>query len=411
MTENAQQEKLSQETGLSIFMLGVLCDMYEARATNKHSVPALTLIDIATPNPNLRAMNSDEIERNRSPLQQQKTADEIRKSILEAHEKKLQTTAVHVACTADSQQEKLPARERDQAMLWEFVGYARTKSDYFIYVYYVGPSDRGPGNAEHRNLTNWLPVHKSHLLLFHRRITRLGEYTKHARQDQPVISAERPMPAYDPRFIVHKWSESKEGKPLKGRVLAQSALFRREEDFLVKHYKARLDVEADRLAQQRCGYVVTDPTLCCSEGRPLCRVTMGQYPELRRRPIPEEVTFSLEELVQVGRRLRPEGGASTGGQWDPLPMMKALIIALNHEAHIKSATTHVFDEHGLILERDNIQPLLDYVLESAECVGEVKKATMELLWATVAADVTSRDLTAHLQSGPACKEDFEMLED
>lgn len=382
-------EALARAVGLSVFMLGVLCDQYEPKSGKFIAPPVL--ISAIFPNNQVRSFCDSELKRLRdvanTTADKRLSNDDVIKSVLLARERALKKQKV-VLCGAESQTEQLPAREIDRRLAWEFCGVAQTAWGYSIFVYYTGPTTPAIDGSRPEH---WRPVHRTQLACFHRRVRKIEHYVAHTQNEQRQGAGSESLPAsYDPRFIVNKWRKTAERHI--ETIVANIDLFRRD-DFLVSLVKRPavveekeegggpppFDVEADRLAQKARGYVVTN-------NKQLCTVTMRDYPELCRSPLCNDVQFSLDELVYLAKRL--EGRH----QWDPAVLMRAIVIGLNHESHIKRATARVCDRHGLILERNNVVPIVEFLLSNEEARRELQDAAAEYVRALLACDLVSRDV-------------------
>ena len=434
-------KELSKVTGLSESMLVVTMDLLDK------SNP-LTLIDIVCPNEKIRALNTEAIEAARNEFLEKKqskndsekkvkthTDDEIRKFIVEKAEKALQNGGVRIA--GSSQYEKMDVSHKDKTLISDFLGYAQTAHGYFIYVYYVGPTLAATSTtkvAELRNPRNWLPVHKSHLSLFHKRFRDTKPFHAHTKFDQCNFQDKGALsvtPLYDPRHMMHRWL-SKEGKVHKPLLLAHKSLFEKESDFLVKHYEGsdddtkkksvetssssssssssstlhyydeskpdrllidlsmdveqegapRFNVAQDKRRQQAAGY--------CYRDKELCHITIEEIPSLSRTPLPKEVDLTFEEFLSIAKRLHVDEKKPQPPEFyncDPWIRVKAAIMSLNLEMQIRRLPAILGDEMLQILEADNMKPIIDYMGTNKACTDEIKSAVFRCLLGFMATDL------------------------
>jgi len=406
-------KELGIQTGLSQFMLQVAMDLLENQKP-------LTLINIVCPSPDISVLNKEVIEATRNHCVETKktkkkvyTDDEVRKFIVERREKTLQSEGVRIA--GSTLMEKMDNSYKDETLVSEFLGFARTSKDYFVYVYYVGPST--VTKSDLANPENWIPVHKMHLGHFHRRIKDHKPYYTHTKYDQ-VEGA----PLYDPRFLMYKWL-AKAGQVHRPLLERHRSLFLDEEDFVVRHYEKNssalhyydeskrdclmldltttmkeeplggiFNVEQDRQRQQANGYRVSD-----SEA---CHVTIEEFPLLSRIPLPVEIDLNMEEFLSISqhtyvneKRLRPPEDFVC----DPFVMVKAAIMALNMEMQIRRVPPLVGDAKLQILEGDNVKPILDYIGSHASCMDAIKDATQHSLLAFMATEAMTREPPQHIK--------------
>lgn len=202
MERHIQIKKLERETGLSRYLLSVFYDFYENRLypQKERSTGKERLRDIICPNLNLK------------PIRKKPSENEIR-SLLRKHEQKLG---------------KMSPQERDEAMIFKFLGWARTQSGHFILVHYHGLKKE---RKELVKLSNWSPLHKKHLALFHTRFSKNRYLTLPLKMNSTDLTGtedgKRSL-SLDVRFVVNKWFDSaserqktllKENKHLFERVI------------------------------------------------------------------------------------------------------------------------------------------------------------------------------------------------
>ena len=419
------KKELMKITGLSSFMLGVAIDLLDK------SGESLELIDIVYPNEDIRTLNKEVIDafREESASSDETkpkkkkiyTDDEVRKLIVEKREKALASAGVRLA--GSTQYEKMDHKDKDMTLVSEFLGYAHTSHDYYVYVYYVGPDTNR--SVELRNPRNWIPVNKTHLLHFHRRLRNKKSYHTHTSNDQASFKksgALNEMPSYDPRSMMHEWL-TKDGKVHKPLLLKHKSAFG-EKDFLIKHYEEKevegalhyydetapdrlvidlsMDVEgekgsifnaeADRLRQQMNGYRYND--------KEICHVTIEEFPPLSRIPLPQEIDLTCEEFIGIAQHVHvsernprpPESYVC-----DPFVMTKAAMMALNLEMQVKRLPSLLGDEKLQILEGDNMTPILDFMANHKSCTDTIKQATLRSLYAFMAVELMTREHPSHIQ--------------
>ncbi len=444
---------LSKATGLSTFMLLVISDLYD-RKTKKFN-KSETIINVVFPNTNIRALNQTELDKYRPAASSNKnkekplSIDQSIKLVLAAKEKELKDSKILVGGTTN-QYVDIPRREKDTLMLHEFVGYVVTKSGYFIYVFYTGPTDKGKNNVELTKHENWRIVHKSHLRYFHTRITKIADYYTHTKNDQNGTKDEK-FPAYDPRYIIYRWMGAATSEPLIEIIKQNIGLLQNRDDFLVSDYKKKKQLEtinantakknmqnsettttqlslvdeeddsssspvlpsrskkpkiqstddgdrceviikkfdpiSDREEQAKRGFAITnDPEFC--------QIFMKEFPSVYRCPIPENMTLTMDELIYLGKRVDQE---TPEKDWNPSILAKALIIAHNHESHIKRCGSIITDRHLQILERDNITPILDLLTTNQDAINFVKESTSQYIYSVLATELISRDIPPEME--------------
>ncbi len=411
-------ESLGKITGLSTFMLLVISDLYDTK-TKKFNKPEV-IINVIFPNSDIRAFNKDEIEKYRqkslskNTKEKSITVDSCIKFALEEREKQLRENKVLIGGTTD-QYVDIPKREKDTIMMNEFLGYVKTKSGYFMYVYYTGPNDKGKDNIELTKQEHWRIVHKSHLRYFHTRITKPIDFYKHAKKDQ-VATRDEKYPSYDPRFIVYKWMKAPTNNEHLKLIIKNISLLQDKDDFLVTSLKKKkkekdeqqkreliqspvaskkmidltddneekFDPIKDKEEQAKKGFVITN-----KDNEDLCRIYMDEYPNVFRFPIPNNMTFNMNDLINIAKRVDPD---TTIKEWDPSMLMKALIISHHPNRFMKTSVSTILDRHLHILERDNTQPILDYIKKNPDCINRLNESTSQIIYALFAVEISSREI-------------------
>lgn len=397
-------QEISINTGLTIFLLEVLNDMYDEKHQSLQANPSL--MNVVFPNPNVRAINKELVSSINANLPKRLTTDIAVKRFLSQKEAELRGTKIRMIGT-DDQYEAMLIRDRDYHMIWDLVGYAKTEANYFVYVYYTGPTDKGPDNAALKKSENWQIVPVSHLSYFHRRIKVLDSYLRHNSNDQRAISDSKPVPAYDPRHIIFKWRKKKATENQMQIIHDyMKPLFRSRIDPLVAHYKKqKIDVAKDKEEQAKRGFaIIGDPAFC--------EMSLVQHADLSRFPINRDITFNLDDLVYLAKRMHSSDTDSiVVTEWDPMVMLRALIIATNHELQIRRTESLVADRHLQILEKDDIIPVLENMKNSPEAIEYIKSSQLELIYSLMATDLLSRGAPQKLvdKLTDANENDLEML--
>lgn len=448
VSQQKRIDEICRQTGLSQHMLHVLLDEHPVVARGrKKTNPLDSAFLIKCPNAAIRSLAKEVLDRHRQEMlhskeksrrqktgdgtatrQQSHSDDQVRKYLLEQREAELKQESMLVSGST-KERERLSPIERDFRMIDEFVGHAKTLGGYLIFVYYVGPEQKGRDNRELRKLENWQPVPKSHLAHFHRDLaTRVASCLSHSSQDQREMSDCSKNPAYDPRFIVHHWLATAQGKKHKQLILDNRELFGQQKDYLTKyheeHQRASLDkfphyydpdhddseedddevvvtvldqpggssssrkrtqqerdVETERQRQSELGFEVTDDSYR----------TLGhdECARLSSMPLPRETHYGLEQLAELTRHFYPLKDAKREfyANFQPIELVKAAAIAFNPDAHAKRAVSEICDRHLQIIERDQAEPLLLQLMENEEARASIKEATAEFVWACFALDL------------------------
>jgi hypothetical protein len=130
------------------------------------------------------------------------------------------------------------AHKRDCILMNEFVGWGVNKLGCYLFVYYIGPIDKGIGNCELKFPKNWRVVPKNHLDIFHKHIngyyTGYLEHTNMDNKESPYLPRHL---SYDPRFNVTKWQKCKSNAKHFDMIMKNQALFKKDgptDDYYIK---------------------------------------------------------------------------------------------------------------------------------------------------------------------------------
>lgn len=265
MTDKSKQEKIAEivsETGASEFSLHVYASMY-----GKSAMKVNTLFHIVCPNPKIRSLSKEVVRREAAPTANttvktktedgvvthipvkttKKSDDELRKATVRAREKALHDKIVNVSGST-LVKKSLPNDQKDFRLMFEFLGWGQTDTDFYVFLYYIGPEDKGKDNVELTRHANWHIVPESHLSLFHKRIN--ADYMSYLRQTpldvKEVVRGSKHI-EYDVRYILYKWRNCTKDviKTHVELVEANKALFGFGESLSTKHHKKRTKDEMD----------------------------------------------------------------------------------------------------------------------------------------------------------------------
>jgi hypothetical protein len=121
------------------------------------------------------------------------------------------------------------ALKRDCILMFDYIGWGLTKDGFYVFVYYIGPDDKGVNYCELKKQSNWKMVPKGHLIHFHKHVNSYYKHflnnnnTSYACEQSKYIANQI---THDLRFFVHKWQQNTTvSKEHEERIMANKALF------------------------------------------------------------------------------------------------------------------------------------------------------------------------------------------
>lgn len=246
--DQARINEICEKTGLSEYSLAV----YAAMTNKSNPIRINNLFRIVCPNRDgIRSLSSDRIRAyeaslatatagGETPKKAKKSADEWRHCIIKEREKEIMANGVKVAGTTDMTK-KLPPRQREFQLIWEFTGWAQTSANFYVYVYYVGPQEKGVDYIELTRPENWHIVPESHLVLFHKHMGDVHNFFQQTPFDVKESVTNNCHIEYDVRYILHKWKKCRKPARLEHIALVEAnrGLFEPKDTLRVKNDKKR----------------------------------------------------------------------------------------------------------------------------------------------------------------------------
>ena len=255
-------EDVEERSGLSRFNLHV----YAAMHNKKTPLRVDTLFHIICPNREIRSLSRDTIRahplanatsttsRQGSPSSDAAVAvvvskpkkpvkrgdDDLRKMIIKERDTELVTNGVKIAGTTNGKK-TLPLDEKDAKLRWEFLAWGHATSDFYVFLYYIGPQEKGRDDVELSRNENWMIVPESHLSIFHKGLGAVDSKFKHGMLSVKESIDKRCHIQYDVRYILHKWKNClNEARKERVSFLNQHlSLFESKDTPRVKEHKKR----------------------------------------------------------------------------------------------------------------------------------------------------------------------------
>lgn len=397
-------DNLTETTGLSLNNLYVLYDFYPHKfSTENRKMPAspTALLEIACPNPNIFVFNQASLSQSLPESTKKKTGNNVQKMIINKREAELDKLF---------KQGQITAEEKDRTMVYEFLGWALTSTNHFVYVYCISPS------ADKSKPEHWKILDKQLLAIFHRRLGKdVSRYYHYSSGHITESLKNTNHLAVDMRYIINRWvnSESEQFMPL---IKENSHLFVRNADYLLRQHRDKEKIimialkdeekKNDKKEEEeeeakpshkhedliRHGidpYEINDDELCS--------ITGEDYDKLREMPIPSQIRSHFNIFTNVSRRaFLDKNQAPSFYEHDPGILFDQICIATNIEAHAKRSVSQVTRDHLMTVKNNNVAHLIDNPPE--EVLNEMKERVEEFIWANMSVEHASRSLPPYIKT-------------
>ena len=458
MTESERVRAIVKTTGLSEFSLRV-----HAAMMNKTTPLCVdTLFRVVCPNREIRSLCKDELNRlvpqpvvvastggggggeQTTPKKPpKKSDDDKRKLIIRERERVLTTNGVKIAGTVNARK-KLPLQQKDLTLRWEFLAWGQTASNFFVYLYYVGPADKGENYEALLRHEKWLIVPESHLAIFHKHITDIHAYLQQTVFDVRETIDKNQHIEYDVRYILYKWRTCAKGtrKETVALVNDNLALFERKDTLRIKEHKKRKledkgGKEKSRHHHQTVGNEATT-TECKKRKRSTMmeeetattttdtkqntqidmtidddddemdtqqqqrphkqrriyevraekyrRIPTSSYQQCVRYPLGVDgVAFGVENIRTVMENaVADEDRHPDSFRWDPVDLIvKPLMMANDPVLFRRQLVTKLIKQHNLCSESHDFNLLHQFINTDEQAADDIKRAFESFAWSCV----------------------------
>lgn len=438
-SKKSKEEKIDEivaETGLSEFSLHV-----DQCMKNSKGMKINNMFRIVCPNKKIRCLSKEVVRREAASAalaltgkqvkgeagEQKKTTttkksdDELRKTIVRAREKQLHDTTMQV-CGSTNVKKLVPVDQKDYRLMFEFLGWGQVESEFYVFLYYVGPENKGPNEVELTRHVNWHIVPESHLGLFHKRIG--NDYARFLRQvpfDVKAISSTSKHIQYDVRYILSKWRGCTKDviKTHIALVEANKALFGFKESLSTKHHKKRTKDEMDAtnaLALTADGEHTspskkksssssskksklshpTEPVATVPVQQPkrdyriplaTCRqVLIAEHTSLCKFPLGENKKvcggFKLDHMIGLfNNNLVREERPPTSYAWEPIQFVKAWFLVSDQARLRKQIVQSLIKKFSLQFEFTQYESFQAIINDNVGACDFIKEAHDGFIWA------------------------------
>lgn len=427
-------------TGLSEYSLRV----HAAMMNKTHPLRVDTLFRVVCPNREIRSLCRDELNRlvsntvpspvaatggdgDGSPTKKpvKKSDDDKRKLIIKEREKVLVANGVKIAGTVNARK-KMPMQQKDLTLRWEFLGWGQTSANFFVYLYYVGPVDKGADYEELRRHENWHIVPESHLVLFHKHITEIHPFLHQNVLDVRETVDKQQHIEYDVRYILYKWRTCAKGtrKEMVALVNDNLDLFESKDTLRVKEHKRRKEQEKQKSSvvitssghssssssnkrkrssgstkQKKTGGDDDGGEMVMDEPRfprrkiyevraeKYRRIPASVYQNCVRYPLGADgIAFGVENIraVMENALADEETRHPDSFEWDPVEqLVKPLMLTNDPVLFRRQLVTTLIKKYNLCCESNDFQLLYQCLEQNQAASDDIKQAFDSFAWACI----------------------------
>lgn len=422
-SDTARIREICEKTGLSEFSLSV----YTAMTSKTKPLRISSLFHVVCPNrENIRSLSpaairefeaqcaseggdDTETTTKSGSKKSKKTPDEWRKRMVKARMAELNREGIQVGGTVDMMK-KIPPRTLEYQLIWEFLGWGQTSANFYVYVYYIGPEDKGVDFIELTRTENWHIVPETHLVLF---LKHMGDVQNFFHQTALSVKESHGNHAhidYDVRYILSKWSGTKKAKSyLVALVNDNRTLFEQKETMRVK-YDCKRSIEADVAVKGEKEEVKSEPVVTKKARKkrvksektvkvePVVtvpvkeyevkndkyrRVTVDEYLDVTRYPLgTNTMTFHVRHLdTLLSNATEDVSRKPASYEWNPTEMIvKPWMIASSMVRLRKQIVQTLMKKYNLCFESSDFDAVHYFIMHNQAAADDIKNHFDQFTW-------------------------------
>lgn len=415
--------EICQKTGLSEFSLSVYAAMisktnpirisglFRVVCPNREGIRSLSQEKIqafersmATDSSSTMNNNSDDEDTTSvTPKKSKKSSDDWRRCIIKEREKELTTNGIKVGGTTDSKK-KIPPRQKELQLIWEYLGWGQTKNNFYVYVYYVGPENKGEDMIELTRVENWHIVPEAHLVLFHKHMGDVHNYFQQSPLSVKESSGNNAHIEYDVRFILSKWKNGQKAirKEQIELVKANIELFEQKDTMRVKYDRKR-SVEAneaeptlldekekekkrrkkkDKKSKKNESIIIdTQYEVKTEKYR---KVIVDEYLDIMRYPLcaGDAITFDIRSIDSLlNNAIADPARKPASYKWDPTEkIVKPWMIVSSLIRLRKQIVQTILKKYNLCFESSDFDAIHYFITHNREAADDIKRHFDMFTW-------------------------------
>lgn len=420
MNETEKVREISKKVGLSEANLSVYASM-----CSKTPIKISNLFRVVCPNrEGIRSLSQEKIRAFESThnnnaasdsditKKSKKSSDDWRRQIVKEREKELIANGIKVGGTTDLKK-KIPPRQKELQLIWEFLGWGQTSANFYVYVYYIGPENKGEDFIELSRPENWHVVPESHLVLFHK---NMGDPHNYFQQTPLSIKESEEGSAhieYDVRYILVKWKSCQKlaRKDDIALVNANIKLFEHKDTLRVKNDKKRSlssmndedDEEEEETKKEKRkskkskkskrvklehnnnnnnnNVVVKEYEIKNEKYR---RVIVDEYLDVTRYPLcsGDTISFNVQSVdTLLNNAVTEKSRKPASYKWDPTEMIvKPWMIATSIVRLRKQIVQIILKKYNLCFESSDFEAIRYFIMHNKEAADDIKRYCDMFTW-------------------------------
>ena len=338
----------------------------------------------------------------KSSKRNKKSADQWRKCIVKARDSELIREGIRVGGTVDMTK-KIPPRTREYQLIWEFLGWGQTSANFYVYVYYIGPEDKGVDFIELTRVENWHIVPEDHLVMFHKNMGDVQSFFHQTPLSVKESNGNHAHIDYDVRYILKKWSSSKKARTYQAALVQENReLFEPKPTMRVKYDRKR-SIEPDAVVKEEPVVTKKKKHSPKKEGRkneeakpPLIQkdyevksdkyrqVTVDEYLTVTRYPLgTTTMNFHVRNIdTMINNAVADPSRKPASYEWDPTEMIiKPWMIASSMVRLRKQIVQTLLKKHNLCFESSDFDAIHYFIMNNQEAADDIKAHFDQFTWA------------------------------
>ena len=414
-SEAKKIQEICQATGLSEFSLSVYVSM-----TDKTNPLKLTnLFRIICPNrEGIRSLSSEKIkafeasaievkdeEEEGSPMittttttttttkRSKKSSDDWRRCIIRAREAEIIENGIKIGGTNETK--KMPPRQKELQLIWEFLGWGQTSANFYVYLYYIGPENKGKDFIELTRIENWHIVPESHLILFHKYMGDAHNFFQQSPLSVKEGTGNNVHIEYDVRHILNKWKGGSKAirKEHIALVNANRALFEHKSTMRTKYdTKRALEIddgatsneENEKKKVKRTKKVApVTPKEYEVKSEKYRRVIIDEYLDITRYPLGKDtMTFDVGDLdILLRNAITDPSRKPASYKWDPTEkIVKPWMIASSLIRLRKQIVQTILKKYNLCFESSDFDAIYYFICNNKEAADDIRHHFDQFTW-------------------------------
>lgn len=414
-------DDVCQKVGLSEYSLTI----YVATTSKTNPIHINNLFRIVCPNregirslslDTIRAFESVSTSPDTPPKKNKKSSDEWRHSIINERGKEIVSNGIKIAGTLDAMK-KIPPRQKELQLIWEFLGWAQTSSNFYVYVYYVGPQDKGVDFIELTRPENWHIVPETHLVLFHKNMGDVHNFFQQTPFSVKESIANNAHIEYDVRYILYKWKKCRKPARIEHIALVEAnrALFEPKDSLRVKNDKKRTrDIamatpvkngvepreekkkKKTKTTTKKRKHTKEDPTSAIAviplqkkeyevKNEKYRRVYVDEYVDVTRYPLGTDedgITFDARSIdMLVNNAVSDVSRKPATYKWDPTAkIIKPWMIATSMIRLRRQIVQRMIKKYNLCFESSDFDAIHQFITKNKEAADEVRRHFDMFTW-------------------------------